>query len=169
NGERSFAVERDPARSIAGRDGERFASALGVTPGHLVHIAGAERDEQVAARAMADALWPATIGYFLEQLMAPRLDAGAMQSAREHFVTWVRGRGALPAFRVGDVPYGLLPVTSLAQWQVARDATGPDRHLPPLLRQLREGWLAAAAQAPRIGRTGDADQDLIDTLALDAS
>ena len=169
NGERSFAVERDPARSIAGRDGERFASALGVTPAHLVHIAGAERDEQVAARAMADALWPATIGYFLEQLMAPRLDAGAVQSAREHFVTWVRGRGALPAFRVGDVPYGLLPVTSLAQWQVARDATGPDRHLPPLLRQLREGWFAAAAQAPRIGRTGDADQDLIDTLALDAS
>jgi len=169
NGEPSFAVERDPTRSIAGRDGERFASALGVPREHLVHVAGAERDEQVAARAMADALWPSTIGYFLEQLMAPRLDAGAVRSAREHFVTWVRGRGALPAFRVGDVPYGLLPVTSLALWQGARDAAGPDRQLPPLLRRLRETWLAAAAETPRIGRTGDADQDLIDTLALDAS
>jgi len=169
NGEISFAVERDRARTIAGRDGERVARALGVGNERLLHIAGAERDEQVAARAMADALWPSTIGYFLEQLMAPRFDADAVQSARDYFVAYVRGRGPLPAFRVGDVPYGLLPVTSLAHWQVAREAAGPARHLAALLRRLRDTWLAASAQAPRINRTGDADGDLIDALALDAS
>jgi hypothetical protein len=169
NGELSFAVERDSARSIAGRDGERVARALGVASAHLLHVAGAERDEQAPARTMADALWPATIGYFLEQLMGPHFDGGALAAAREYFVTSVRGRGPLPAFRVGDVPYGLLPVMSLTHWRVARDAAGPARHLPPLLGRLRDTWLAAATQAPRINRTADADGDLIDALALDAS
>ena len=39
-------------------------------------------------------------------------------SAREHFIRHVRGRGPLPALRVGAVPYGILPVTSLTRWAV---------------------------------------------------
>jgi hypothetical protein len=89
--------------------------------------------------------------------MAPRLDAGAVQSGGEHFVTWVRGRA--PCRRFASERAVRPPAGDLARAVAGgprRDGAG--RHLPPLLRQLREGWLAAAAQAPRIGRTGDADR-----------
>lgn len=121
-GAASFAVERgDPITERDG-DGPRWIRALGLTGAHLdLHLGGAERvgggaSEQQAAAAMNQALWPATLGYFLEQAMAPVFGPDIVAEARRYFVEQVRGRGPYPAVRVGGTPYGLLPVSSLNRW-----------------------------------------------------
>ncbi len=59
-------------------------------------------DGDDAAAAMNDALWPATFGYFMEQLMTPRFSSADDRGRARHFwVAHVRPGGPLPALRVG--------------------------------------------------------------------
>ena len=50
---------------------------------------------------MNGALWPATWVYFLDQMMDPVISDQGVRLGRTHFVSHVRGRGPLPAFRTG--------------------------------------------------------------------
>jgi hypothetical protein len=170
----SFATERGtplvtPASSPL-VNGMQLARALGVSaaPGEQValfeHVQGAEVDGDSAASAMNDALWPATLGYFMEQMMAPHFDAATIASARRFFVEHLRAGGPLSAFRVGRVPYGVLPAVSLSRY-------APDSPLAHTLRALRDNHFVAAAQrAPRVASdSADPDRDLLEVLAVDAS
>ena len=169
DGSRSYAAERTGITAAAGRDGPRWCGALGLSNETATHFAGADGREEERARAMARALWPVTWGYFLAQMMDPVFSTENIESARQFFVNHVRGRGPYSAFRVGNTPYGLLPVTSLAQWLPGRVAGPADQHLPEALRKLRALWFARTDAVPRVGRTGDPDQDLLEILGLDAS
>ena len=169
DGARSFAIERGAPLDTPDGDGARLTRALGVPPSVVGHVAGADRREQVAARAMNQALWPVTFGYFLQQMLAPHVGADAIELGRHHFVDRVRGRGPLPAVRVRAQPYGVLPVASLDRWQPRRGADRADVRLPDLLRRLRPAWRAQAGNVPRVGRTADADADLLAILGMDAS
>lgn len=115
----SWAVERggDLVKAGDGSDGDRLAKALGLPVSTFAHILHADGVEGKEAGAMNGALWPATWGYFLAHLMAGTLSDEALKQARTFFVENVRGRGPLPAFRVGEQPYGLLPTTSLDRFE----------------------------------------------------
>lgn len=169
DGSRSFLVERGPDLATPNGAGARLTSAIGIRREVFSHVEGADRDEQTRAAAMNQSLWPATWGYYLEQLFAPNAGPGAVASARGHFVESVRGRGPLSAFRLRAMPFGVLPATSLQRWQPQPDRTGIDVQLPALLRRLLPFWEARVADAPRIGRTADADADLLAVLGMDAS
>ncbi len=169
DGARSFAVERGSAFDTEDGDGRRLMRALGLSAGVVAHVEGAARTEQAAAQAMNEALWPVTWGYFLEQMMAPHVGEAAVAETRRYFVEHVRGRGPLPALRVGGQPYGVLPVASLDYWAPRRGAAAADVQLPPLLRRLRDVWRAQVGQVPRVGRTQDPDADLLAVLGMDAS
>ncbi|MFC7075975.1 BGTF surface domain-containing protein [Haloarcula halophila] len=72
---------RDPAASLdtatgpglagSGTDGWRLAEALGVDPATFDHVGGAGDTRDTDARAMNRALWPATIGYYVRNLLVP--------------------------------------------------------------------------------------------------
>jgi len=170
----TFAIEREAplvdGTSPSGAYGVAFARALGlpVATGEQVaafeHVDKASVDGDTPAAAMNDALWPAALGYFLEQLMAPQFDAPTIDQARQFWVDYIRPGGPLPAFRVGSIPYGLLPVVSL-------DRLDADARFTPVLRALRDTYFVpAAASAPRIASdSADPDGDLLKVLALDAS
>jgi|GEM_PF-932922 len=138
DGALSYAVERQIVLrpdQPPDHDGHIFTAALGLEPALASHLAGADGVEQRRAADMNAALWPATLGYYLEQLLGPPQRLGQVLPAqgvlsdaeidrlRAHFVQHVRGRGPYPAFRVGSTPYGLLPVSSLERW--AADASPP--------------------------------------------
>ncbi len=164
----SYAVERAAPLAAAGSDGARIALALGVSASIFDHVDGANRREEEAAQAMARALWPCTLGYFLEQLASPHVSAQQIADIREHVGDYVRGRGPFAAFRVGRVPYGLLPVTSLGPWKPTTSHTA-DVKLPPLLEIWRQRALARSAGIAHVGKTADPDADLLGVLSLDAS
>jgi hypothetical protein len=173
-GAASFAVERSSPlvslESPANAYGLAFARALGLplTSGESVaaveHIEGADLDADTPAAAMNDALWPATLGYFMEQMMAPEFDAATVDTAHGFWVNYVRPGGPLPAFRVGQTPYGILPVVSL-------DRLDASQRFVSVLRSLRDRYfLPASASVPRITvGSPDPDGDLLKVLAVDAS
>ncbi|MCU1280135.1 MAG: uncharacterized protein JWM53_3681, partial [bacterium] len=107
---------------------------------------------------------PATLGYFMTQMMAPKFDDATVAKARTFFDSNLRAGGPLPAFRVGRVPYGLLPAVSLAHY-------APDDPLPHALRVLRDShFVPATAHVPRVAPgSADPDGDLLKALAVDAS
>jgi len=179
--EESYETERVTKTFTAG-DGSNadvLNRALALTPADptLVHLANASAQEQVDARHMNRALWPATMGYFLLQMMgvknesATTLSVDDLRWARQHFIDYVRASGPLPALRVGRQPYGLLPTTSLTFWKpkagkeqdYARDVA-----LQDLLLKLRELWRRNLFQVPRLGRGEDPDQDFADVLGMEA-
>jgi hypothetical protein len=118
---------------------------------------------------MATALWPATWGYFLSQMVGfdgTGLTPAGRDWARAHALDHLRPGGPLPVLRVGRQPYGVLPVTSLDRW------TGPEPEgtkLRDVLLRLRDiVFRPASMGVPRVGRTDDPSADLVDVLQVGA-
>ena len=135
---------------------------MGVDPGTLVDVEGADRVDHLGD--MHTALWPATLGYYGEQLLAPILTDAVIDELRAHFVEHVRGRGPLPAIRVGNQPYGLLPV--IAPGRTAADDTDFGALLARFLQRVRGFWDAAVERVPRLGRSGNPAGDLVEILGM---
>ena len=79
-------------------------------------------------------------------------------------------RGAIPAFRIGRTPYGVLPVTSLQRYNQGQFEVGTiEPAIVDLVKKLSPVWLASSASAPHMQRTGDPDKEMIGLLGMDAS
>lgn len=155
-------------------DGQWLAEWLGLDEAAFqrVHCAGGL--DQSDARAMNVVLWPATIDYWMESLMDPGFDAEEISQTREFFTTYVSGRGAVPAFRVGRQPYGILPATALSkmEWLTPR-ATGiafvPSFYarLYRFLLKVDETWRFLVAKVAYAGKNNiDPHQNLLDLVGL---
>ena len=118
------------------------------------------------------ALWPATLGYFLEAMMHPVFSAGTVDAVRTFFTQHVTGRGALPAFRVGYQPYGILPTTAFSRiaWVAPRrdQANSFVARLYQLLRHLQEDFAGLAGAVSHVSAKGGGDPGaaLLDILGL---
>ena len=163
-----------PARDVlvappAGSNAAVLGSALGIDARELAEVDYALQAEQTCARAMNVALWGPSWGSFLERAQhvgsrGPVLTDGAREALRLFHRDLVRGRGPLPAIRIGDQPYGVLPVSRLDDaWQTsARDRF--ETELLLRLRRLRTKWASCVAAVPRVGG-GAIDQATVDMLS----
>lgn len=169
--ETAFAHERRPAALQPNSAGMLLAEALGIDTATFATIENGALDEQSGAASMATILFEATLGYYLDQLMqgfdtsTPGPSMQDIAAIRRHFIDHVRARGTLPALRVGNQPYGVLPVTSLQRWQ-AYDEDTTTRNLPVILRAAQLFWRAGAAAVPRVGGSSDVDGDFVHALTL---
>ena len=168
-----------------GSNADVLTAALGLANSGpvLANLPNALAKEQLDAREMNTALWQATWGYFLLQMLgvgetseSPLTDAD-IDWVRSHFIDYVRASGPLPALRIGKQPYGILPVTSLSEWKPPKgkeNLYGRDLVLQPFLKALRDVWRRNYTNVPRLGRTQDTDQekgidkDLAEVLSMDA-
>jgi hypothetical protein len=158
---------RDPRLGQARRAGsptvgDAVAGAFGFDPATLSDVEGADVVDHLGD--MHAALWPATLGYYGEQLLAPILTDALIDGLRDHFVEHVRGRGPLPAIRVGNQPYGLLPV--IAPGRTAADDGDFSAQLGRFLQRVRGFWNAAIERVPLLGRSGDPASDLVEILGM---
>jgi hypothetical protein len=114
---------------------------------------------------MNQLLWPASIGYFLEQMFDGAFlgGPGQIERVRALFVERVRSRGPLPTVRVGRNPYGVLPVAPIVGWEAADD--GVDPGLVSILLALRVLWQGDVAEVPRVTADAD-DQTMTRVLAM---
>ena len=161
-------------------DGAWLAGMLGVDRELLKASPSYFGSDQSEARAMNIALWPATLGYFMEQMMAPVFSDGAIEETRDFFNRFVIGRGTTPAIRIGRQPYGVLPTTvhSRADWfntsQYSRAARTKDLPSIGFLRRLRAGldraaivWDGLIVRVASVGEGGpDPQQRLLDIVGL---
>jgi hypothetical protein len=157
-------------------DGHHLAVALGVPSGVMANIDRAYQLEIRKARKMAQVIWPGTLGYFMRQMMAPAFSGGAsifsneqIKDTRSYFEKYVTARGPAPAFRVGETPYGVLPIGALKLWQT-RPITSPltdeesrsnvlEGKLLEPLKGLLDLWKEGIPKVPRI-RPGQSNPDL---------
>lgn len=164
----SFAVERRPQLPPPSSNGGLISAALGIDASSFASIEHATDTEQVAAASMATLLWGPTMGYFLEQMLQNEgPDTGQVATIRRFFIDFVRGRGPLPVLRIGNQPYGILPVTSLARWKTFDEDT-VTANVAPILRAAQPFWSVGATSVSRLGGSSDLDQDFIHALTLDA-
>lgn len=171
-----FVATDDPMRK---RDGQWLAELLGVSPALFAAVHGAGGADQQQARAMQRALWPATLGYWMDKMLAPVFDDGAVDDTRWFFTQYVSGRGAVPAIRIASQPYGILATTAFSRirWlDPPIELAGPiDSRRPflarllALLRTIDGDWTAMSNGASFVGKPGDAHQLLLDILGLHPS
>jgi hypothetical protein len=164
--ERSFAIVRTDQPTP--RDGAVLALALGLDAGALQNVEHAARNDQGNARWMSVALWPAAMGYFLEQMMSEVVTSAGREAARSYYLDNVRGRGLLPTIRCGDTPYGVLQTTSLALLDTGK-AAPVARDLSEFARRALPIWAASVEAVPHVTAFGDPDAQLVGVLGIDAS
>ena len=75
----------------------------------------------------------------------------AFDAARDHFVSYVRPGGALPAITAGNQPYGVLIACALDTWHPAGGEQRMRAFVQALLALRDTVWTLATNQVPRLG------------------
>lgn len=152
-------------------DGQRTAEALGISPSVFQHIRNSDRRELFEAQAMNVALWNATLGYYMDEMLDPLATRADIQHTFGFFTKYVSARGALPAFRVGRQPYGILPTTDFSKWQWTPDEMSESRTFYPklltILKTFEQHWRKLVPEVPFIGKTTSTlDADFLKIVGL---
>ena len=161
-------------------DGQKLAESLGIDPGILKKVSNANGRDQLEANAMNRALFPATLGYFMEEMMNPLFRDHDIDATKVFFSHFVSGRGPLPAIKIGKQPYGILPVSVYSKLRFYERnphailnslGTYKDQYLVRLhnfISKMDEEWDKMLPQVPFIGKDGDPHQTLLDVIGLHA-
>ena len=140
----------------------RLASVLGLQDSATLRdTPGADRDEDTPQGMMNEALWPVTFGQYFDKLLAgsngvSALPSGARNYVRDAFLDDVRGGGPLPALRIGQQPYGVLPVRA---HHVPTAWTTVEPWYEFAMVKLRDMWLEAAPHVAKLSPSGGQNRD----------
>lgn len=159
-----------------------FSEMLGISEGTFADMINTNGRDQLEARAMNTALWPATWGYFFETMLEGALSDWQTNSLRWYFNHFVVGRGNIPSIRIDDQPYGILPTTAFSRISWLKEKTlmvpndianelpsGFTRFLPGLEQKLniiQSDWERMALKVAHTGASGDPHQIMLDILGL---
>jgi hypothetical protein len=162
-----------PTAPASGSNAAVVAGALGVDPQLLANVEHGGETEQPLAHAMNVALWSPSWGGLLDRVTTISMDKKTLSDAtreqtRGFFRDFVRGRGPVPAIRVGNQPYGILPVSATdTLWKAGNDAFTAG--LLDLLRRLRIKWRQSLDNVPRMDRANaPVDATLLEILGSTA-
>lgn len=164
----------DPMEWELRKDGAWLAGMLGIDRAVLKGSPNYYGTDQAEARAMNAALWPATLGYYMEQMMEPVFSDDTVRDTRAFFNRFVLGRGTVPLVRVGRQPYGILPTTvwsRLSFWESgeyienARLGARPDvRYLNDLFELTKRAAALWRGQAENVANAAEPGDDPQQTL-----
>ncbi len=160
------------------RDGQWLAEWLGLDYDSAKKLLHSDCQDQSDARNMNIALWPATLGYVMDSLMQGGFSPETLGQTRDFFNSFVSGRGPVPAVRIGNQPYGILPTAAFRRltWMNAdnnflfanRGHLGFLRNLYQLLIKIDNFWAAnlVATVGHVAQESADAYKTLLDVIAL---
>lgn len=174
----AFAAEEIPAEVAAvdlskrshdlyaTRAADAVATALGLPVGAaLARAEHADLRELEHASAMNKVLWPATAAKVLDEILATNesgslkgvLQPNDMRWLRNHFVRFVRGAALVPALRVGEQPYGVLPAVRMPTF--GDQSATPDRRstLAVVAADVGRAWASSLANVATMSPLEDGD------------
>jgi hypothetical protein len=154
-------------------DGQRFAETLQLPLTPLQTTPGSGGTDISDALYMNGALWPATMGYFLNEMLSPAISDGNIGQLQTFFEYLVTARGLLPSIRVGRQPYGLLVTSSFENWKWSqledRQGEGFLTLLQTRLAALYTVWQGQVANVAYYGKPGDDFQNLMNIVGMQGS
>ncbi len=156
----------DTVTATPGSNADVLGGALGGAADVLVELDHSGDSDQSLAAAANRALWGPSWATFLDRVTVSvpgLLDDGQREALRDAFGDHVRGGGPLPAIRLGNQPYGVLPVSSVDRRWVT-DGDSFEQAAVQVLRRLRPLWQAGAALVPEIASATDVDAALLEIL-----
>lgn len=121
-------------------DGLRLTQALGLDEDSSRRFPGADSEDSREALAMNRLLFPGTLGYYLRQFFLPPLKETDLSDLQTFFEKFVTGRGLIPAVRVGQQPYGIVPATAFKFWSSQNPLGFTQRLLDGVLKKLDAFW-----------------------------
>jgi hypothetical protein len=161
-----YPLSDEPMRQL---DGERLAVALGLPIDVVRSLPNARGADIAESVAMSRALWSATLGSFVDEMLQGTFSAADVRRAQLFLNEFVHGRGLVPAIRVGAQPYGIVITSALDSWQWSDAELGDERAFwVPLQEQLvllRNHWRTVAAGEVSFVGKRDAKGTLIDPFA----
>lgn len=175
-GEATFDNETEPPiqptdNELEKTDGERFSAAWDVNLESVQGLANAKRKDVSQAKITNIALWPATLGFYLEELLEDQ--PAVIGSIRKFFSEHVVARGSLPAIRVGKQPYGILVTSAFRRWQANRVIDGGDfaflADAVAVLRRVEDQWQQLVPAVANVDAPGDSFANLLNMLGLQAT
>lgn len=151
-------------------DAQRFAEALGINHNIVQGIKNANGKDLIEAGAINRALFPATLGYFMEEMMDPLFSDNDIDQTERFFSEYVYGRGHIPAIKIGKQPYGILPVTNFSKVKFDEKLYQEQNFyivkLYNIIKKIDETWDELVSQVSYIGKEGDPHQILLDVIGL---
>ncbi len=158
-------------------DGQWFADLMGVDQELVQHVFHANGTDVCEAIAMNRALWPATMGYFMKQMLHPHISTAERNRTRDFFNEYVLGRGKIPAFRVDSQPYGVITSSAFSRWNYGDSTSQNDAYYERLNQNLLKPMSAkwgefAEEHVKHVQLNNEADdpsQHFLDILGLHAS
>jgi len=157
-------------------DRHQFNKMLGLNPEFFHNALNTDGFDQLEARAMNIALWPATLGYMFDTMLQSVFSDHQIANLRSFFNFNVSGRGFIPSIRIDDQPYGVLPTTAFSKIQWFRpyytDMTHWRTHsnesfyhdLYIMLLNIQGDWKNMVSDVPHIRQEGDPYQIMMDVL-----
>ncbi len=150
-----------PAATLAGSYRERFSSALGLdADGIASRAVHGEIIDIPSMEAMNQALWYVTWGEYLRFMLNHDgdsvLDDDTLEWAREWFSGQVHGGAPYPAFHIGAIPYGVLPIQIQP---VPLNPQDSETYLQTALWYLRAGWEQSLVNVPHLDPAAVASAD----------
>lgn len=155
------------------KDGQRFAEALGLEYPTVAPIENSNAEDVAEAMAINAALWPATWGEYLKEMLGEAFDQNTREQLERFFLDNITGRGLLPSLRVGTQPYGVLLTSVFDRWQWDRQEIVELQKfyngLLQNLKQLSGIWKQAVKNVKFSGDQNEPFQRLLDIVGLNAS
>lgn len=177
-------VKDDPIDDLTKKDGRWLAELLGIDV-ELSTLKLAEnyyQTDQSEARAMNRALFNTTLGYFMESMISPLVNDQEVSLIKSFFNEFVSGRGGIPAIRIGNQPYGILPISKIknsnwlfqeennllnnSQFGNSKDTL---QNIYSIVLAIREDFEALLNPVAYVGKEGDAHKILLEVLGLHAT
>ena len=149
-------------------DAHRLSYLFGLSERALSQTPESGLAEITEAGAMAALLWTSCT-LFYEKLWGAQLRSYAQFGSQptkfslgNFFVQNVRARGNYPILRIGENPYGILPVMSMRDWCKNRDRpTSTQDVICRFVSALKSAFLGLTNDVPRIDESAD---DIYETL-----
>ncbi len=130
---RESEMPQEPGITDGAASGDLLAAALGLERSVFGGVKNEASRDQRAALAMNRILWFVCTRDHRDAFLNFNTPKGLYRmkdrfeewmALSEHFTRYVIGRGLLPSIRIGDNPYGILPVTDLEAWKPFDEVKG---------------------------------------------
>ncbi len=153
-------------------DAHKLSDLFNFSDSTLSEMPEADLSEMVEAGAMAALLWSSCTSLFqktwsneFKQHFSVESQVSNSSSLGDFFIQNVRARGTLPILRVGEHPYGILPIISLRDWCGNLSHQKNTKNMCDIITFLKDDFLKLASEVPIVDQEeGNIYETLLEVL-----